>query len=275
MITVTLAAGTAVLAEKLQDFAAEAGTFSIVQTVRDTVGLASVHEINESDVVLIDADIGPLSAVDVARDLTSRSPDTALVLLVAELTAEVLERALFAGFRGVIGMPLGLEDVSSKIEAAGLWSQRLRNRLTESSEDRRGRMIVIAGAKGGVGTTTIATHLALEAQLANPERRVCLVDFDLQAGDVKTLLDLTHHRSVDDLIEVSGDVGARHLNDALYAHKSGLRILLPPPQGEHEADITPDVARGILGSIRTPVRPRRRRRRDGDDRRWCNGDRTG
>lgn len=251
MITVLLAARDLALADELADLAAEAGTFAIGQTVPDTVALASALELAEVDVVLLDSGIGPLSALDVARDLSQRFPDTALVLVAEHHDADVLERALHAGFRGVIAMPLGLEDVSAKLEAAGAWAQRLRHRLTESVEDRRGRMIAVAGAKGGVGTTTIATHLALEAQLANPERRVCLVDFDLQSGDVKTLLDLSHHRSVDDLVEVAQEVTSRHLGDALYAHRSGLRILLPPPQGEHEADISPEVARGILGAIRT------------------------
>ncbi|HUG85194.1 MAG TPA: AAA family ATPase [Euzebya sp.] len=246
-----LATRSEALAEELVDLSAEAGTFAITQTVPDTVALNSALELTEVDVVLLDSGVGPLSALDVARDLTQRFPDTALVLLSEAPDQEVLERALHAGFRGVVGAPLALEDVSSKLEGAGQWSQRLRHRLTERPEDRRGRMLVVAGAKGGVGATTIATHLALEAQLANPDRRICLIDFDLQAGDVKTLLDLTHHRSVDDLIEVAQEVGARHLNDALYAHRSGLRILLPPPQGEHEADITPEVARGILGAIRT------------------------
>lgn len=251
MISVMLATRHPALAEELADLSTESGTFTITQTVPDTVALNSALELTDVDVVLLDAGIGPLSALDVARDLTQRYPDVALVLLSEHTDEEMLERALHAGFRGVIGTPLGLEDVSRKLEGAGQWSQRLRHRLTESVDDRRGRMIAVAGAKGGVGTTTIATHLALEAQLANPERRVCLVDFDLQTGDVRTLLDLTHHRSVDDLVEVAQEVTSRHLNDALYAHKSGLRILLPPPQGEHEADITAEVARGILGSIRT------------------------
>lgn len=251
MISVLLASAQAAMAEELSDLSAEAGTFVLSQTVPDTVALNSALELAEVDVVLLDSGIGPLSALDVARDLSQRFPDTALVLLSENTDQQILERALHAGFRGVLATPLGLEEVSSKLEAAGQWSQRLRHRLTESNEDRRGRMLVVAGAKGGVGATTIATHLALETQLANPERRVCLVDFDLQSGDVKTLLDLSHHRSVDDLVEVAHEVTSRHLGDALYAHKSGLRILLPPPQGEHEADVTPEVARGILGSIRT------------------------
>jgi pilus assembly protein CpaE len=251
VITVLLATREQDLAEELSDLSAEAGTFVIAQVVPDTVALNAAVELAEFDVVLLDSGIGPLSAVDVARDLGARFPDTALVLIAEGPDVDVLERALHAGFRGVIGTPLGLEDVSAKLEAAGQWAQRLRNRMAERPEDRRGRMLVIAGAKGGVGATTVAVHLALEAQAANPERRICLIDFDLQSGDVRTLLDLTHHRSVDDLVEVAQEITSRHLGDALYAHPSGLRILLPPLQGEHEADITAEVARGILGSIRT------------------------
>ncbi len=251
MIAVIVATRSTAIAAELADLAAESGAFTIAQTVPDTVALTTALEVADADVVLLDSGIGPLSALDVARDLTSRLPDIALVLLAESAGEQVLERALHVGFRGVIETPLGLEDVSAKLESAGIWSQRLRHRLSTSAEDRRGRMIVVAGAKGGVGATTVATHLALEAQLANPDRRVCLIDFDLQAGDVRTLLDLTHHRSVDDLVEVAHEITSRHLVDALYVHRSGLRILLPPPQGEHESDVTPEVARGILGSIRT------------------------
>lgn len=251
MIAVLLASRHPELVEALGDIAAEAGTFAVGQAVTDTVALYQALEATEVDVVAIDAGIGPLSALDVARDLTQRYPDTALVLVTERADETTLERALHAGFRGVVASPPGLEDTTAKIETAGRWAQRLRHRLSESPEDRRGRMLVVAGAKGGVGATTIATHLALEAQLHNPERRICLVDADLQAGDVRTLLDLTHHRSIDDLVEVSHEVTARHLGDALYAHPSGLRVLLPPPQGEHEADITPEVARGVFGAIRT------------------------
>ena len=265
MITVTLAASTTVLAEKIQDFAAEAGTFSIVQTVRDTVGLASVHEIDESDVVLIDADIGPLSAVDVARDPDQSVPGHRTRAPGRRIHGRgVGAGTLRGGFRGVIGMPLGLEDVSSKIEAAGQWSQRLRNRLTESSEDRRGRMIVMAGAKGGVGTTTIATQPCPRDAVGQPG--ASHLPYRLRPpGRGREDTARPHpppQRGRPDRGCRRGGC-ARHLNDALYEHKSGLRILLPPPQGEHEVDITPDVARGILGSIRTRVRPRRRRRRDG------------
>ena len=45
------------------------------------------------------------------------------------------------------------------------------------------------GAKGGVGTTTLAVHLALAARELG-EASVCLVEYDLQAGDLRAFLDL-------------------------------------------------------------------------------------
>ncbi|MEE8602156.1 AAA family ATPase [Euzebya tangerina] len=251
MISVILATAQQRHTAELGDLASESGVFTVADVAADSGSLMTALEVSDYDVVLLDAEIGPLAAFDVARALGQQFPDTALVLVAADTGPELLERAMNAGFRGVVNLPLELEDVTTKVELAGTWSRRLRGRLNDPEDERPGRMMVFAGAKGGVGTTTLATHVALETQLANPDRRVCLADFDLQAGDVKTLLDLSHHRSVDDLVEVAQDVTARHLNDALFAHPSGLRVLLPPPQGEFETDITPEVARGILGAVRT------------------------
>ena len=129
----------------------------------------------------------------------------------------------------------------------------MRSRLTEAEHgvQRPRRMVAIAGAKGGVGATTVAVHLALEAARRGPDRSVCLVDFDLQAGDVRSYLDLTHRRSVGDLVDVASDLSSRQLDESLSAHPSGLRVLLPPPEGERAEDVTGDVARRILGALRS------------------------
>jgi pilus assembly protein CpaE len=46
-----------------------------------------------------------------------------------------------------------------------------------------GKAIAILGAKGGVGTTTIAANLAAELA-TNPDRSIVLVDLNLFLGDV-------------------------------------------------------------------------------------------
>src|SRR4030095_12017120 len=113
-----------------------------------------------------------------------------------------------------------------------------------------GTLLAVAGAKGGVGASTVAAHLALLARGNAQQRRVCLVDLDLQAGDVPQLLNLTYHRTISDLVEVSDELTARALEETLYVHPSGMRVLLAPGKGERGEDITGRVAKQVLGGLK-------------------------
>ena len=62
-----------------------------------------------------------------------------------------------------------------------------------------GRIHAYYGAKGGVGTTTIAINTAIA--LKSLERRVCLVDGNLQFGDHRVFMDLAlDRRSIVDAV---------------------------------------------------------------------------
>ncbi len=252
MIAVVLAVDDARFATGVTDLASESGAFTVAQVVANAGELIAAMELVDCDAIVIHADLRPLPVVDLAREIVARRPDVGLVLLAERVDADVLQAALRAGFRGVARLPLSLEDLTAAIEDAGGWSQAVRSRLTEAEHgSTAARMVAVAGAKGGVGTTTVAVHLALEAVRRGPDRSVCLVDFDLQAGDVRSYLDLTHKRSVADLVDVASDLTSRQLDESLSAHPSGLRVLLPPPEGERGEDVTGDVARRILGALRT------------------------
>src|SRR5690606_7616894 len=136
------------------------------------------------------------------------------------------------GIRSVVRLPLTLAELQLAIVEANEWAQTVQARLAAAIQQPkggqlRGRVVAIAGAKGGVGTTTVATQLALQFQRHDPERRVCLIDMDLQTGDVRAYLDLTHRRSITDLVEVAYELNTGHLDDAMFHHETGLRVLLP------------------------------------------------
>lgn len=229
----------------------------------DVVGVATsaptvigACEQEDVDVVLLHEGVGPLPLLALTRDLSARFPGVAVVLLVADPSADLLRGALQAGARGVAGLPLSVDALESDLAAAAAWARSVRGRLaaeqvTAIAESGSARMFAFVGAKGGVGTSTIALHLALEAaEVYGSARSVCFVDFDLQTGDAVNLLDLEHRRSVSDLLEVAQDLTDRHLDEALYRHPSGLAILLAPPEGEQGEDVTAAHARQILAAIR-------------------------
>jgi pilus assembly protein CpaE len=232
----------------------EEGDLEVVDTSTDAGGLIAALGVSDVDAVMLHEDLGPLPAMDLARDIGVRYPHVGLVLIVRERTPEVLRAALQAGFRDVLSVPLAFEELQSGLRGAAAWSHAVKERIaSEGSEEdlvAGGTMIAVAGAKGGVGTTTTAVRLALEAARSGANRAVCLVDFDLQAGDVAIMLDLSHRRSVFDLFEVAEEITPRQLEETLYAHPSGLRVLLAPSDGEQAEEVRAGVARQILGAIK-------------------------
>jgi pilus assembly protein CpaE len=158
-----------------------------------------------------------------------------------------------AGFRDVVALPLALESFEASVRAASQWSRTMRDRVTgeeSAGASLGGQLIAVAGSKGGVGTTTVALHLGLAAARMAPGRPVCLVDFDLQKGDFRALLDTPHRRSVADLIVVSSEISVRHLQETLYTHKDGFRLLLAPEEGEKAEDVDATVARNVLNAVK-------------------------
>jgi pilus assembly protein CpaE len=100
-----------------------------------------------------------------------------------------------------------------------------------------GRIHAFYGAKGGVGTTTIAINAAIA--LHNLGRRVCLVDGNLQFGDHRVFLDLgLDRKSVVDIVSAPS-MDADLVKRIVQAHDSGVDLLLAPPTPESAELVTP------------------------------------
>ena len=86
------------------------------------------------------------------------------------------------------------------------------------------KLIVVLGAKGGVGTTTVAVNLSVQlAQLS--KKRVGLLDLANPLGHVSLMLDLQPRFSVRDAIENLDRLDGHFFGGLLTRHKSGLEVL--------------------------------------------------
>jgi pilus assembly protein CpaE len=107
------------------------------------------------------------------------------------------------------------------------------------------RVVLFYGAKGGVGTTTIAINaaIALHKELG---RTVCLIDANLQFGDHRVFLDLGLDRmSVVDLATAPA-VDIDLIKQILVKHESGIELLLAPPSPETAELVTHDHLPNII-----------------------------
>ncbi|MFB8763312.1 CpaE family protein [Nocardiopsis alba] len=219
-----------------------------------TALIDAAGEFPELDVVLIHQDLGPASVLDTIRDLSHRHPQLAILLMSPSLDPETFTVAMEAGARGVLSADSGMSELESRIAKAAEWSRTLRRHLESAAHELpasgvRGRIVTVSGAKGGVGTTTCAVHLAMAA--ARRDRVVCLVDLDLQSGDLPAFLNLQHRRSITDLVDASDDISPGMLAETLYVDPRGPHVLLAPEHGERGEDVNARAARRILSALRS------------------------
>jgi len=147
-------------------------------------------------------------------------PNLAPVVVAPDLSTDLLQQAVRAGARDVVAAAAGPHALLDAVDRVGAdlvarGPDRRQRPWPEPGTLRRGRLIVVHGPKGGVGTTTVAVNLA--SALAASGSGAVLVDADLAGGDVALLLGVTPERSALDL------VGSVH-----YAEPDLLRSLLVP-----------------------------------------------
>ena len=207
----------------------------------------------DPDIVVLHEHLGPEPVLQTIRDFGARHPSVAVLEVSAERTPTTVIRAMEAGARGVIAHPFAFEDLSAKVTAASDWSRQMKRILAGAiaqAGSARGKVMAVVGAKGGVGTTTLATHLALDHLTANPNRRVCLVDLDLEKGDVSAVLDVRQAVSIADLAKVHQDLSGSTVNDAVVQHECGLNLLLGPADVRLTELITAEALRPIFALLR-------------------------
>lgn len=207
----------------------------------------------ELDVVLMHEGLGPNPASETLRDIALRHPHLAIILMVDEASPEVFAQAMEAGARGVLTRDASVEELQARIAAGAEWAKSVRERMEPGiggapTGGVRGTVVALAGAKGGTGTTLVTVQLAMAAIAAG--RTVCLVDLDLQTGDIPSYLDLTHRRSIADLVDVADDINGPILAETLYVHPAGPHVLLAPADGERGEDVNARVVRQIVSALR-------------------------
>ncbi|WP_327680784.1 AAA family ATPase [Streptomyces sp. NBC_00467] len=202
------------------------------------------------EVVLVHERIGPVPALELIREVALRFPAVGVVLVSGDASPVLYSAAMDSGARGLVGLPLSYEELAQRVQAAAGWSVGVRRHLGHGGDvfsGPGGTVVTVSGAKGGVGTTVIAVQLALAAQASG--RPVALADLDLQAGDIASYLDVQFRRSIVDLAGIQ-DISPRVLQDALFAHQTGMGLLLAPAEGERGEEVNDRAVRQIVSALR-------------------------
>ncbi|MEU9633061.1 AAA family ATPase [Streptomyces tendae] len=218
----------------------------------DTLARLAAESVDElPEVVIVHERIGPVPALELIREVALRFPAVGVILVTSDPGPGLFQAAMDYGARGLVALPLGYEEVASRVQAVAQWSAGVRRHLGGAVDvftGAGGTVVTVSGAKGGVGATLTAVQLALAAQASG--RSTALLDMDLQTGDVASYLDVQFRRSVADLAAIT-DLSPRVLADAVFRHDSGLALLLAPGEGERGEEVTDRAARQIVAALRS------------------------
>jgi pilus assembly protein CpaE len=225
-----------------------------VTTVSDATQAVELAVANE--LVILDIVDGEKGAVDVAREIRGAPAMSGTPILAISQTDAVEERIEFlvAGADDVMPKPFDARELEARVDALFLRVQRARDlapppALEGTMLPKVRRMVAVFSPKGGVGTTTIATNIALAQAQRKPDK-VVLIDLNLGFGSVATHLNLDVRQSLADVIRDEGALReAELLRTFAIRHDSGLHVLAAPPTPELAGLVEPSHIEQLLETI--------------------------
>ena len=201
------------------------------------------------DLILLDVMLPKLDGYQVATKIRTEEGTIAhvpIIMLTAEREVEQKVRGLRAGADDYLIKPFHPAELMARIKSL---LARFAPRDALVGRPPLGRVMVLYGAKGGVGTTTIAINaaIALHRELG---RKVCLIDGNLQFGDHRVFLDLgLDKKSIVDIV-TAPSIDQDLIRQVLVKHDSGVDLLLAPPSPETAELVTPEHLPAIIDQLR-------------------------
>ena len=173
---------------------------------------------------IIDFDSDPDLALETAERLRqSFFQKIAILAYSSTVDPDLLLRAMRAGYSGFLASPI---DIDQFTETLSDLDQRWT--ATIIRPHNYGKVLSFFGAKGGVGTTTLAVHLAMYL-VRCCGKKVLLVDNHPQLGHVSLYLgmDSSEHHFFD-LVQNVSRLDHDLLRGFIATHPSGLEVLSSP-----------------------------------------------
>jgi pilus assembly protein CpaE len=213
----------------------------------DAMGEQQLHAIRSQapEVILLDMEDAPDLALRFAQFLIDQNPALVFLAVGPVLSSDQLLAAMRAGVTEYLPKPVDPDELRG---AAMRASQKLRKPSGDQSR-QAGKILAFFSPKGGGGSTTLATNLAIVVHRTT-QKRTLLVDLDLEMGESALVLGVQPRFNFVDFVENFRRMDAGLLASYIERHDSGVHLLSAPFQPEKAEAVTADQIRRILSFLR-------------------------
>lgn len=226
--------------------------------------------------VVIGPSVPGEAAAEIAQWARVHRPDLGVILLRHDVDSTSLSLALRSGMREVVaardlaGITTAVQRARSVANAIGQTlmdevqaaAQSARAEVAAEAaqaaahaqaqaEAPRGKVLTVFSTKGGVGKSLVATNLGVA--LAQDDHSVCLVDLDVNSGDVAIMLQLTPSRTINDLVGFNGVIDAEGISSILTSHSDNLSVVAAPVRLDQPDQASVDDIGKLLDALRRMV----------------------
>ena len=204
-------------------------------------------ELLNPELAFLDLENNPSIGLRFAQFLIESNPNRKLIGFGPDLSPQLLLSAMQAGISEYLPKPV--EDTAVE-EALARVVRKMGKKAPEGSKSP-GHLSVIFSPKGGSGSTTLATNLAVELHRLT-RKRTLLVDLDLELGETALTLGIEPKFSVADLLRNFHRVDSDLLASYIDRHDSGLDILAAPYEPADPQTAEAEKIRQIIDFLRQP-----------------------
>lgn len=185
----------------------------------------SADDLGGASAAVIEVDAGSNASIKRFQQLAEKTR-TPLIAAAYEPPLALVRSLIRAGAHDVIPLPLSVEELEASLAPI---RDELSKRQT-AAQTSNAKLVSVIKSVGGVGATALLGQLALRFahSEAKKGREACLIDLDVQFGDVAFQLGLQPKLSLADLLEAGSRLDGALLRATTTEHASGLKVVAAP-----------------------------------------------
>lgn len=198
-------------------------------------------------VAIVSLDYDQNQGLQLIELLARSTSNTAIIAVSAATDGALILNTMRAGAREFVPAPVKEAELMAALDRLG--STASGGGSVEPLNSGDCRVISIAGADGGVGSTSVAVGLGCTLA-RDPESRVAVIDLDTALGDADVFLDSMPDYTLSDIAQNIERLDLTLLKRSMTEHSSGL-FLLPRPVHLQETEyVKPEDLTQVFNLLR-------------------------